>query len=109
VPPRPKPDVDLNLDSYERSEPPKPFSVLIGGKRYVLRDAPEIDYRELLEGFHAAQAGDPAPSIRAIVAEKDRDAFFANELPGYKMTELFAAYNEHFGLNPGEAGASPTS
>lgn len=88
----------LDLDTLEREDRPGPFSVTLGGREYVLVDATEIDYRELLAGQRAYLAGDPELAIRTVVAEDDRDAFFANAMPAYKLEALFSAYNAHHGL-----------
>lgn len=105
-----KPKVDFNLDSYERESAPGPFAVVVGGRRYELVDAQECDYRDLLQAQQAFAAGDPQRSFDMIVKEDDREAFFANRLPNYKLRALFERYNAHYGIPiPGEAnGSSPS-
>lgn len=109
-----KPDtpskVTLNLDTLEREGAPEPFAIAHGGRRYELQDPHDVDYRELLESQQLAAAGNPARAIELVVREEDREAFFANPMPSWKLEKLFRAYNEHFGLpSPGEALASPRS
>lgn len=107
--PQDKPKIHLNLDSLERPDAPDPFAVVLGGKRYVLVDAIELDYRELIDAQVAFMNGRPQPAVETMVAEKDREAFFANKLSTFKLGKLFEAYNAHYGIDPGEAPASPPS
>jgi hypothetical protein len=92
--------VALNLDKVEREGKPQDFSVVLGGKHFVLLDAMEMDWQDLIAAQVAFMNGNPAPAVESIVAEKDREAFFANKLPSYKLQALFKAYNEHYGINP---------
>lgn len=107
--PQDKPKIHLNLDTLERENAPEPFAVVLGGKRYVLDDAQQVDSRELLAAQLAYMNGDPTKSLQVVVPEADREKFFGNRLPNYKLTALFKAYNEHYGIDPGEASASPNS
>lgn len=107
--PQDKAKINLNLDAFERSARPEPFSIVLGGQPYQLRDVTDVDYRELLDGYRAAQTGNPEPLIRTVVRRQDHDRFFANRLPAYKLQALFVAYNEHYGVDPGEAFGSPAS
>lgn len=99
----------INLDTFERPDAPEPFAVQLGGREYVLRDTAAIDFREILAGYRAHAAGDMEPAIRGAVAPADREEFFANDLPSWKLDGLFNAYNKHFGIVPGEASGSPAS
>jgi hypothetical protein len=96
----------LDLDELERPDAPDAFSATIGGKKYIFLDAKELDYRELLEGFRAFEQGNPDQAIGLMLDPDDRDAFFENRLPSWKLEALFTAYNEHHGIDPGEADAS---
>lgn len=107
--PQDKPKVSLNLDSLERENRAEPFSVVIGGKRYVLLDVQDTDYRALLGGLRAAQTGRPEVLMALIVPAKDIEAFDANSLPTYKLQALIAAYMKHYGVDLGEAPASSPS
>lgn len=109
--PQDKPSpVTLNLDTIERENPIAEFVLVLGGRRYVLIDAQDADYRDLLASQRAAAAGRPEDAIELIVPAADREAFFANRLPNWKLGEMFKAYNQHYGLpTPGEAPASKDS
>ena len=98
--------VALNLDKLEREGTTEPFVIRLGGKRYTLLDARDIDVRILAATNKTFQQGDPEAAIAVLLHPKDREAFFANELPGFKVEALFNAYNEHHGIEPGELLAS---
>ena len=102
--------VNLNLDTLEREAAPEPFFVVVGGKRYTFQDPEECDYRDLLESQEEYANGNPRRAIELAIREEDREAFFANRLPGWKLRTLFELYSEHFGLlGLGEADASSPS
>lgn len=108
--PTEKPKPHFNLDDFERDDAPEPFIAELGGKRYVLMDIQECDYRDILRAQEFRLAGQGQKSIEIVVPEKDRAAFFANKIPNFKLNELFDQYNKHYGItDPGEAGASPLS
>jgi hypothetical protein len=92
----------FNLDVVKRPKPTAPFVVLFGGREYELIDAQECDYRELIEAQVQYQKGDPSASIGKLLAEEDVEAFFANQIPTYKLRALFSAYNEHYGIGQGD-------
>jgi hypothetical protein len=99
----------VDLDTFERPGKAGQFKVTLGGKEYTLRDAQDIDYRELLSGHEAFARGDPRIAIESVVAVEDREEFFGNVLPSYKLEAMFASYNDHFGIDPGKVPASPLS
>lgn len=118
--PRPRPaagqqdkpsKVHFNLDTYENPETVEPFVVVVGGRRYVLIDALDTDYRDLLAAQRAYWAGEPQKALDFIVAPDDREAFFANRLTNRKLTAMFEAYNSHYGIetDPGKASDSSSS
>lgn len=107
-----KPDtpskISVNLDTLEREGDPGPFVIVLGGKRYELLDAMDLDFRDLLASQRAAMLGEPEKALELIIATGDRVEFFGNRLPNWKLETLFKSYNAHFGLpTPGEAPASP--
>lgn len=107
--PSDKPEIHLNLDSFLQPDKADPFAVVLGGKRYVLADLHEEDYRVLVQGLQAAAAGDPESMLHLVVPADERDVFFANKIPAFKLQGLMEAYLKHYGINPGEAFASPPS
>lgn len=105
-----KPDtptkIALNLDTLEREGDPGPFVIVLGHKRYELVDAMNLDFRDLLASQRAAMRGEPEKALDFIVSDDDREPFFANKLPNWKLEKLFRAYNKHHGLPvPDEDGA----
>lgn len=102
--------VHLDLNSLERPDRAEPFTIELGPRTYTLIDVKDVDYRELIEAYQAFSARqDPELLIHAVIPEADREEFFANHLPGWRLEALFDAYNRHHGLDPGEASASPSS
>lgn len=106
---RPAP-VSLNLDKLEREGTVDPFVVVLGGKRYECADPRDYDYRDAVAAQQAFAAGHPGAAIEMVIPEDQREEFFANRLPAWKLEELFTLYNQHYGLpTPGEARASSAS
>lgn len=103
--------VALDLDALEREgDIPEPFRVTLGGRVYELTDPRERDFTDVMAAQQAIAAGQTLRALQLYVSAKDRDQFFANQLPGWKVDKLLEGYNKHFGLpSPGEAVASPTS
>lgn len=107
--PQDKPTIALNLDKLEAENVTEPYPVVLGGKRYVLIDARDLDFRELIEAQVAFMNGNPMKALETMVETKDQEAFFANKLPLFKLKKMIKGYNDHFGIDPGEAPASPPS
>lgn len=99
----------LDLDELERPNDPGPFPVKIGGKTYQANDPEGLDFRELLEFLDAFNKGNSIRAVEVMIRKTDRDAFFKNELPPFKLEAMANAYIEHYGLKTGEAAASPPS
>ena len=96
--------VSLNLDTLEREGAPDQFSVVLSGRRVVFIDAQEIDYRELI-----SLMTDPMRFFDVALQGEDRDHFAQTPIPAWKMTKLVNAYLTHFGIDPGNPGASSPS
>lgn len=102
--------IGLNLDSVERDGVVDPYVIVLNGKRYVLTDVQECDYRELLTVQRAMMGGEPEKALEILISDEDKAEFFANKLPNWKVEKLMRGYNEHYGLpTPGEAPASSPS
>jgi hypothetical protein len=93
--------VTLDLDDL-KDDDVEPFTVAFGGRDYVLADVRDRDYRDLEAARKAFVVNrDLKPSIELMVAEEDREEFFANAMSTTTLSALFNAYNEHFGIeNP---------
>ena len=102
-------DVKFNFDTWEREGAPGPFAVVLGGRRYVLQDAEQCDYRELIKSQRLATSGDFHAAIEIVVTTDDREKFFANNIPVGAVGEMFKRFNDHYGIpNPPESNASST-
>lgn len=104
--------VAFDFDALEREgDNPEPFCVRIGGAEYTLQDPQELDYRDLMATFRAANSGDPELAIASLLDDEQREGFLDNTIPNWKLEKFFQAYLKHFGLNmPGKArNGSPSS
>lgn len=97
--------VTLNLDSLEREDPREPFSVVVAGKRIVMSDPADLDWKILLE----LREDNPAQFFRHVVSADDQNHFRKAAIPGWKMRKLMEMYQEHYGLeNLGNGAGSRT-
>ncbi|MBT2477650.1 hypothetical protein [Streptomyces sp. ISL-94] len=96
---------DFNLDTVEAEVDLIPFRVHHGGKRFEFAHLQGLDVWDLVG---AAEAGDMGATLGLFrVALGDSfDDFRKVKLAQYKMQALFAAYQKHCGLEPGESEAS---
>lgn len=105
-----KPTNTLDLDTIEREDVFEPFKVNFGGREYILVDPKERDYKDNLTYLRLIQNGMSYRAVESIITPEDRDEFFDNRLPGWKLELLTKRYNEHFGIDtPEKASASSTS
>ncbi len=101
------PDDDLpasafNLDDLEREgEQVEPFQFIHDKRVYELSDPHEKDWQELIVVLN-----NPLLFLRLVLREGDKDAFFENPMPAWKLNALTRAYRAHYGLpsDPGESG-----
>lgn len=98
-------NIDLDLDALEREGVSKPFSVKLGGRRYELVAIDQLDFRLATEIMTA----DVEKSLRLLLPDEDCEPFFKNDIPSFKMNQLFKAYLAHYNIDPGEADGSPPS
>lgn len=81
----------LDLDDVDRVRGPVPFVVQAGGRRFRLRSAEELAWRELfVAAYH------PPTLLRATYGE-DWPAGLAR-LPGWKTQRLCHGYRQHYGI-----------
>lgn len=92
--------IDLDLDALERPEDQKAeeFAFNWKGRRIVLSDPAELDYRQLLE------IDNPLGFLRYTASQSDRDflASDAGKMEGWRMGVLIEKYYKHFNLGQGE-------
>lgn len=96
---------DFNLDTVEAEVELTPFRVHHGGRRFEFAHLQGLDVWDLVG---AAETGDMGATLGLFrVALGDSfDDFRKVKLAQYKMQALFAAYQRHCGLEPGESAAS---
>lgn len=97
--------VSLNLDTLEREGAPGPFAVVFAGKHVTFTDAMEVDYHDLL----TLAQGDPDKFFDVVLAPEDAEHFRTNKFPMWKLRTLVESYQTHYGIDPGNLGASQPS
>lgn len=102
---------NFDLDALERDGDAKePFKVTFGERDYELLAPVDVDALDLLPAMRAFNAGDPELMLRCIVDEDDREEFFGNPLPMWKLNKMLEAYMKHFGWPaPGKSRSSRRS
>ncbi len=94
--------VDLNLDEIEReqSEIKGPFSFVCDGKRFMLSDPADLDWRQLLE------IDDPIAFFRYCMPADQKEDFKALNVPGWKLGKIIEGFQKHYGLGDKGNGAA---
>jgi hypothetical protein len=87
------PKVVINLDTLERNQSFTPFVVVVDGQRLTMADAQEVEWKTLSKAEQ-----NPSRFIREVLPPDEAEAFFAAEIPAWKIAALMRAYREHFGL-----------
>jgi hypothetical protein len=115
------PAVALDLDALEDEDDPGPYVIRLGGAVYGLLGPQSLDYKELVGAIVAASSGEPVKSLSILLEESEREAFWRNRIPAFKLEKLLRGWSEHYGIDlhldddagdgdtPGEAGASSPS
>lgn len=83
----------LNLDTLEREGAPTPFDFTLAGKRYLMSDPKDIDWQDLI-----AAMSSPHMFFRLVLPAEDRQEFFEQRLPAWKLNILMQRYQDHYGL-----------
>lgn len=84
--------VNLNLDELER-ESKEPFSAVIDGHRFTMKDPQEIDFKDLLSIEH------PANFFKYALDDDAKKILAEATVPGWKFEALLKGYMEHYGLD----------
>lgn len=98
------PDV-LDLDALEAEGSEKkapPYRFKIGGETYHMINAEDLDYRDLLEAYRAANTGDFEVALRLLLPDDERESFFEQRIKASTLEVLFDRYTKHFGLAQGK-------
>ncbi len=91
--PEPRPAA-LDLDSLEREGGTRlPFDFTLGTKRFLMADPEELDWQDLVAGMQ-----NPVVFFRRVLPPEDRDEFFRQHLPSWKLKVLMKKYQDHYGL-----------
>lgn len=87
-------DVDLDLDSLERPEDQKrkPFSFSLRGRRIVMADPQDQDWRDVI------RMDNPVQLFRICLSDEDRTFFFEQEMEGWRLGKLVESFEKHYGL-----------
>lgn len=87
-------EIDLNLDTVEREKTFKPYAIALDGRRMVLMDPADMDWRVLLE-----IGENPARFLRHGLSPDDFEFLTARKLPGWKLNKLIKGYMDHYGID----------
>jgi hypothetical protein len=96
----PEPPVFLDVDKMEREGVPKgPYPILLSNQRFVLKDAQEMDWQDLVR----AQM-DPVGFFRKAMNPTDVVLFLALPMEFWRFHGLIGKYLAHYGIGTqGEA------
>lgn len=86
-------NVQLNLDTLDRSESFEPFTFVLDGREITMKDPKEISWQDL------QTIEVPAQFAKFAMHEDDRRFFLSRKLEGWKFNALFERYQEHYGLD----------
>lgn len=96
---------DFNLDSVQAEVDLAPFRVHHGGRRFEFAHLQGLDVWDLVGAAEAGDLGATLGLFRVALGDSF-DEFRKIKLAQFKMQKLFAAYQQHCGLQPGESEAS---
>lgn len=96
-------DVALDLDTLERESRPGPFTFQHAGRRWMLSDPQEMDWKKVVLAL-----SDYGYFLRQVLPADDVEAFLAAEMPVWKIRILMQRFQEHYGIpSVPESGALP--
>lgn len=99
---------DFNLDAVQAESALEPFRFNFAGQRFTMAHLEALDVHDLLAAAGQGDIGMMVSAFKAALGE-EYTKFRKVPLPQYKLKALFAAYQEHCGVESGESPASPTS
>lgn len=103
-----KPEIHLNLDTLEAEGESSPFAFVLGGKRHVMRDPLDMEWREASRAINAMDSGDLETGFRLLLGEGYED-FAAQRLSLRDVRRLAARAGKHYEALLGNPGESPAS
>jgi hypothetical protein len=80
------------LDGLDREQPGQPFTLRIAGRLIVLRAAPELSWRDLVDGLHSFTG------FTTWISPDDAAGEVLGGLPLWQMQTVMRAYRQHYGL-----------
>jgi hypothetical protein len=96
--------ITINLDTLEREDTREEFAVVVEGRRVVISDPSDHDWKTLMN------IDRPDDFFRHVVSKEDQTHFKRAAIPGWKMRALMESYTEHYGLDSlGNVAGSRTS
>jgi len=103
---------DFNLDAVEDEIDLTPWRVHFGGRRWVFAHPQAIDVWEVVAEDEANGEGQITAMIstfKVALGEEQFAEFRKIPLPLRKLKQLFEAYQEYGGMEPGESEGSTAS
>lgn len=97
----------FDLDAVIAEATATPFTFTLGGETFTMRSPEDADWQVALNSGNSGAEG-----TRAFVAEllgDDFERFAAHRVPGRALNRLVDACQKHYGVTPGESGASTAS
>src|SRR5262245_61139415 len=88
-----KPEVHFNFDTWEQPDAPKPFSIVIAGKRYEALNPLDLDFREFQE------AEDEPETVFQLLFPRDYKVILATKVIKVgALKEFNDKVMEHYGM-----------
>lgn len=104
------PKMSMDLDALEREGGSEPFTFKLEGRAYTMLDPQSLDFKVLTKAAEqeaTAGLGAVTQMLTLVLPDSDRDAFFAANLPAWKLEALMKGYLKHYGMPaPGESAGS---
>lgn len=83
----------LELDGLDRERPARPFTVRVAGHVITLRAAPDLSWRDLVDGLHSFVG-----FVTWIGPGDDGSVDLLSGIPLWQMQAVVRAYRQHYGL-----------
>lgn len=100
---------DFDLDAVKSEVELRPWVIKFAGRRWTFAHLQSLSIWPLMDGVGGGDVATVVASFRAALGEAEWEEFRKIELPQFKMTALFNAYEKHCGTSVGESEASASS
>lgn len=85
--------LDLDAETRPEGDVKPPFAVNINGRRIVMEDPADLDWRDLM------LLESPTEFLRLSLSKEDRKYLLEQNLPGWKFNRFMEAYYSHYDLD----------